>query len=645
MPIDLTAVASRFAAVFAGQLRDATAAQKGIEKALARRREAARAAERATGQLPILTFHGSALMLYLADAQHGALFASAAEPSLGDHLAGDARHFLTGLSRATAPFRSDSQETVVLRFVAGAEAALAEVDDPVRRFAVPHPEVFAPAHRRGADLFGLAALGFRALAQAATTTGGIRRLTEQIRGVLPLPAPQATVVPYTWPRTPDEALDAAAFELIAVTVLIGAAPGLIDVLPGTADVLLRHTVLLLKSWVLDLLAVGEAKVLELRGDAIEITVTRLSRMGGQGVAMLGGALGVIGSQVTLSAAVYRSVGTALATGIGDFVVLLGRFLVGLVELVRALPDLLRVVTAFDMARLPLVHFSLDDLLDADGNAVNTALRDKLLAALLVAEGISVGVSADQPLLVTLRPLAPRIDAARRLVSALFDSSGPVTLPEGAPSRFRSDFPDLGGALFGEGRRERVLAVVEAFQGAVRTGVTASLRRTQEGLGLAARAAGDAGRDWRAGPADGMWPAAEQATALTDRLLGPEQGAPPGPSGAIARAFESWLATGGILLVGEAIPGYVGELAAQWRARLAEGTELTAPLTPTSPHILRKRAVLGRVTVPRMTLRLPRGRELDEVLAEEIAGQFAHAVRGAYRTGTDRLRELAGKKGQ
>lgn len=644
MPIDLTAVAGRFAAVFAGQLRDATAAQKSIEKALARRRESARAAERVTRQLPIFAFYGSAVVLYLTDAQRGALSFGTAEPSLGDHLMGGAGRFLTGLSRATEPFRGDSQETVVPRFVTGADAALSEVDDALRRFAVPHPQMFAPARRRGTDLFGLAALGFRALAQAATTTGEIRRLTGQIRATLPLLSPQAPTAPHMSPRGPEEALDAVAFELVGVTVLIGAAPGLVDVLPGTIDVLLRHTVLLLRSWVLDLLVAGEARVLGLRGDAIEITVTKLARMGGQGVAALGGALGVIGAHVTLSVAVYRSVGAGLAAGVRDFVVLLGRFLTGLVDLMRAVPDLLRVVTAFDMARLPLVHFSLDDLLDADGRAVNTGLRDKLLAALLVAEGVADGVSADQPLLVTLRPLSPRIDAARRLVAALFDSGGPVTLPEGAPLRFHSDFPDLGGALWGEGRRERVLAVVETFQTAVRAGVAASLRGTREGLDLTARAAGEAMRDGWPGTADRVRSAAEQSTVLADRLLGPGEGAPSGPSDAVARAFESWLATGGILLVGEAIPAYVGELATQWRARLAQGTELTVPLTPTSPHILRKRAVLGRVTVPRMTLRLPPGRELDDTLAEEIAGQFADAVRGAYRTGMNRLREPAEQKG-
>ncbi|MFI1105939.1 hypothetical protein [Streptomyces melanogenes] len=644
MPIDLTAVAGRFAAVFAGQLRDATAAQKSIEKALARRREAARAAGRATGQLPIFAFHDSALVLHLADDQRGALLVGTAEPSLGDHLTGGAARLVTGLARATEPFRGDSQETVVPRFVTSVDAALSDVDEAMRRFAVPHPQMFAPARRPGTDLFGVAALGLRALVQAATTTGEIRRLTEEIRATLPLPAPQAPTAPQMPQRGPDETLDAVAFELLGATVLIGAAPGLVDVLPGTTDVLLRHTVLLLRSWVLDLLVAGEAKVLALRGDAIEFTVAKPARMGGQGMAMLGGALGVIGAHVTLSAAVYRSVGAGLAVAIGDFVVLLGRFLTGLVDLMRAVPDLLRAVTAFDMARLPLVHLSLDDVLDADGRAVNTALRDKLLAALLVAEGIAVGASADQPLLVTLRPLAPRIDAARRLVAALFDSGQPVTLPEAAPLRFHSDFPDLGGALFGEGRREQLLAVVETFHGAVRTHVAASLGRTREGLNLTAGAVSEAMRDGWPGTADRVRSATEQAIALTDRLLGPEQNTQPGPLDAVARAFESWLATGGILLVGEAIPAYVGELAAQWRARLAEGSELTAPLTPTSPHILRKRAVLGRVAVPRVTLRLPPGRELDDTLAQKIAGQFADAVRGAYRTGANRLRELAEQKG-
>jgi hypothetical protein len=111
---------------------------------------------------------------------------------------------------------------------------------------------------------------------------------------------------------------------------------------------------------------------------------------------------------------------------------------------------------------------------------------------------------------------------------------------------------------------------------------------------------------------------------------------------LAAAFEGWLAAGGFELIGDVIGGYVDGLAAHWRERqVAEDTEPTTVVTPTSPHLLRRNATVGRVVLPRLTVRAAPGRALDEELADAVAARFAVAVREAYAAGSQRLRDLAG----
>jgi hypothetical protein len=78
----------------------------------------------------------------------------------------------------------------------------------------------------------------------------------------------------------------------------------------------------------------------------------------------------------------------------------------------------------------------------------------------------------------------------------------------------------------------------------------------------------------------------------------------------------------------------------WRHQVEAGEELTAPMTPTSPHILRQRAVLGKVAVPRITLRAAPRRQLDESLVEFMRDAFQTAVERCYITGQRRFTELA-----
>jgi hypothetical protein len=106
------------------------------------------------------------------------------------------------------------------------------------------------------------------------------------------------------------------------------------------------------------------------------------------------------------------------------------------------------------------------------------------------------------------------------------------------------------------------------------------------------------------------------------------------------AFERWLAGDGFRIIQAAIPLYIAEMRAWWREQARAGEESMVEITPTSPHILARRVRLGRVRVPRLTLRA-NGRAHDEALVRELAQRFHDAVRAAYSDGQRELAQIAG----
>ncbi|MFL6120429.1 hypothetical protein [Actinophytocola sp.] len=658
MPIDFAAIAARFAVAFAAQLKNAVTAQKSLEKALGRRRDAARLVDRATGGFPIVRFYDGAVSLVLPPNQRALLTLATPPLSVGQGLAAGGHDFLDGLALATAPLRGDSQETAIARFLTGADSALREVEASLVRFEKAGPQMFDPNRRTASDLFGLAALGFRALAEASRRSGELQRLTEQLAATtgvlgmaLPVPAaPDGGAAAST--RSMAETMDALAYEVVAGIVVIGTLPGLIeDLVTGLVP--------WLELVVLGELSAIEQHVLDFRAAAFEAVFGGLTRLADRGTHLISGAHYVIAAHVTFELRFLRVFATELAVGVRDFIHGLTEFLGDVVDLVRWLPTLLQAVTGFELTRIGSsalgwvtehsINVSLDNLLDDDGTGVNRTLQarlnwliDKFEGALRKAhENRVVRWVAGDYVERGLRAVA----SARWLVRELFVSGGPTDaiprLPEAAPLVFHSDFPNLGETFFGAPTRAGVVGGVERIERALRTGVGTALNRTARAFtDLAGEFATEATRS--ATVDTRLARVAEQSDRLADTVFGPEVAAErrERPEEAVARALESWLATGGFLLVGEVIPGYVAELAAHWRATLAEGTELTAELTPTSPHILRRRATLGKVALPRLTLHGGVGTELDEEFADAVADRFAGAVRDAYETGQRKLAGLA-----
>jgi hypothetical protein len=653
MPIDLAAAAARFATAFATQLLNVTTAQQSIDKALAKRLQADRDVERASSRFPIVQFIDGAVTLRLTPAQAQVLTLDR-PMAFGEQLAAGGLKFLDGLADATRPFRADSQETAIPRLLTGLDRMLTDIEGSVRRFSTPTPGMFHSGDRTGGDLFGLAALAFRVLAEAGGKDGQLRRFTAEAGAALSIvrPAPVAAGPDAGGGRSLSDALDAAAFELTAAFTVIGALPDFLTILLEGVDLRLRLTLL-------DELAGIEAEVLGLRRDAFDTMFTGMMQLADDGVWYGAAARQVLLINLSFQLTLWRLFGTELALGLRDFVIHLGDSLGAVVDLLRWVPKALAGITGIQLTKFAsdgffasLIDLKLDDLLDPAGTSVNRDLQAKMTFLVDVAEekilnsklGRIAGVFSE-----TVRRARRSIPRARRLIAALFNSGGPgdriPELIEAAPLKFHSDFPRLGDSTFGPSTALGLSNAARELFGALRSTVERAGERAAGGLTeLADAFAADSARAARVQAGRGVLLAGGEANALAATMFGPEI-EPARPADAVATAVERWFADGGILAVGAVIDGYVGELARYWQAQLTTGSELTAEVSPTSPHILRRRARLGRVTMPRLTLRAPAGAKLDEELAELLAGRFAGAIADAYRTGEQRLAELARSGGQ
>jgi hypothetical protein len=110
-----------------------------------------------------------------------------------------------------------------------------------------------------------------------------------------------------------------------------------------------------------------------------------------------------------------------------------------------------------------------------------------------------------------------------------------------------------------------------------------------------------------------------------------------PIDRFARAFETSMGKGGFLIIGEVLPGYVGAMRSYWLGHWDQISEASEPMT--SPHILARRARLGRVRMRSMTLRVEAD-SLDDDLARNVARRFRTAIQDAYQTGVARHAALA-----
>jgi hypothetical protein len=656
--LDIDAAVDRFRDGLTREARRMALTHLGIVPRLRVRREQARIVDESTRDFPIVRFFNEAVTMSIAPGQHGLLAASSAPPSLGAQFLRGGARLVDGLTHAWAPLGGRGQARFVGRFAEGLDRMLGAVVASMERFETPSPAMFDPTGRSAGDLFGLAGMAFRALSEASEVGGEIDRFRERLRGTLHIlghtpadevPASRSLVDTGSWQQPLSETFDVIGMQLLGAVTILAA-------LPKVVDVLLRVTWLRIQLKVLEALETAERHVLELRRSILEAAFFGLTGWADRMLDLAAGAFDIVGQNVRFFLRLWQTIATEFGDGIRTFAIDLTGFLRDVVALIRAIPSVIDALVHFDLTKLitsaigrAVPTFTLSDLLDRDARNVNVALKRKL-EAIIVAARIALERANTHlgPVgqIVTGKYVAYARRQLRRamwLVQELFPGGGAVFPAEPPPMPRIPDFPDLYQTLFGGGRAARLASAIDRLGTVAADGLQRAARRSMRGLGEL----GDAIARDTAGAAhireDRLDRVAQGADTLADRLVGPQLEAERSrrsPNDIVAQAFESWFASTGFELVARVIPDYAAELAAHWRAQIAGGEEPMPLVTATSPRLLAQRAIVGRVAMPRMTLRA-RAAELDQALAAEVARQFAAGVTQAYQSGTRQLQVYAG----
>lgn len=654
MPIDLLPVTSTWLAAFEAHRRHIIGVAGLLERWLHDRADRMAVLERRTRAFPIFAFEGRALSVTIDPQQHRAL-----QPyrSAGAAWAAPFVAFGRGFTRIP---QAVEDEMILPNLLGMIEGLFNLIGDSVTRLVDPRASTFNPANARFSDVFGLFAMAWRGL---TTSTGQLRLIVRDIglaRRQFAAPAATggdtaANAGPAAAPAAGGDTLGDIGRWLTGAIAIIPAIPDWIRTIAGAAWLRARE-------WLLDTFQGIEARVFGLRRQVLGFILQTLPEMLREVPAIVAALATMMQWSLhyfALVARIYLEVAVAALT---RFVRGIYSQINGVIDTINSVLSLVDSVLDFDLLNLikPFmgpagvlidmigVRFTLNDLIDVGTGAVNMIMYGTLKAAILAARGV-VAAGGHIPLVGRLPFVGARLTALRRqlsralglidqIVDALFRNTGGPMAETAAP-RIRA-MPDFYSLLFGAPPAELARHVRE-FGNALGTNMRGLLNQVSVTLGGLAEVFTNTAADLaRTGPARRMAGFGTEAGTLANslyddqiRALGSRIAATP------AGPFERWLAGNGFLILERAVPLYIGEMRAFWNEREAAADGPYVEITPTSPHKIARRAPLGRVRVPRLTLNA-RGRAHDEALVRELAAGFRDAVRDAYASGHRQLAQIA-----
>lgn len=660
MPIDLVSLTSDWLAAFHAHRRRIVGLSGLLDDWLAQRLNRMGELERRTRAFPVFAFAGRALSVVVDAQQHGAL-----RPYRNAGQAWGAPFVAFGRGFTRIP-QAVEDELILPNLLDAVQGVIALIGASVDRLVDPRPGTFDPRNARAADLFGLFAMAWRGL---TASTGQLRLLVRDIglaRDRFAAPAHAAG-------GSAAATLDASAGTVVAssggsdvlddVGRWLAGAIALLPAIPDWIQTLASAAWLHGRFWLLDTFQGIEARVFELRRQVLGFLLQALPGLLREVPALVAALATMLQWSIRYFALVARIYFEVAVDALTRFVRGIYTQINGFIDTINDILSLVDRILDFDLLQLikPFmgaagvvidmigVRFTVDDLIEAGTGTVNMVMYGTLKGAIIAARAAIVA-GGHIPLVGRLPFVGARLNAFRRMllrklglveqiVDALFrDTGGPMVETAGPRITSMPNFYDL---LFGAPPADLARQVRE-FGSALGGNVGALFERVAGTLrGFAAVFARTAADLARTGPAGRMArfgrDAAGMANELYDdqiRALGDRVRAEP------IGAFERWLAGNGFRIIERAIPLYIAEMRAWWReqARTGEGPYLE--VTPTSPHILARRARLGRVRVPRLTIRAG-GRAHDEALVRELAQRFHDAIRNAYADGQRQLAQIAG----
>lgn len=655
MPIDLLPITSTWLTAFEVHRRRIIGLAGLLERWLAERHERMAELERRTRAFPIFAFEGRALSAAIDPQQHGALRAYA---NAGSAWAAPFVAFGRGFTRIP---QAVEDELILPNLLGAIEGVFDLIRGSIDRLIDPRASTFNPDTARFSDVFGLLAMAWRGL---TTSTGQLRLLVRDLglaRDQFAAPGGAAAVVPVPTAPGDDAAGSSGDGDMLGdIGRYLTAAIALLPALPDWISTLLSAAWLRARDWLLDTFQGFERRVFELRRQVLEFMLQTLPGLLREVPALVAAVATMLQWSIqyfALVARIYFEVAVdaltrfvrGIYTYVNDFIATINRVFAMIDRILNF--DILDLIKPFlgvtgviiDMIG---IRFTVNDLIDVGTGTVNFVLYASLKTAIFAARNAlrAAGPSRYIPF------VGSDINSARRkalwalglveqIVDALFRDTGGMMTETAGPTL--TSMPNLYDQLFGAPPADLGNQVRE-FGRALGTSVRGLFERvsgTLRNLGeVFSRTAADLART---GPAQRMERFGRDAAGLANQLyddqirtLGERIQAQP------IGAFERWLAGDGFRIIQAAIPLYIAEMRAWWREQARAGEESMVEITPTSPHILARRVRLGRVRVPRLTLRA-NGRAHDEALVRELAQRFHDAVRTAYSDGQRELAQIAG----
>ncbi|MBZ4417436.1 hypothetical protein [Myxococcus sp. RHSTA-1-4] len=668
MPIDLARIAAAFEAPFALQLKGISLAFEEVGRRLRARLREASLLESASRDYPTLTFRDDAVTLWIDRVQHRALAPSTPAPSFGASLQRAGSRFSRELGRVRLAVR---QERLVPGLFERTAEVLEAIDASIARFERVSPEMFDPRRRKASDLFGEAALLWRALGSSTEHLRGVagqlaeaqalftdyftgrellQRLEAERTGQAVAHAEEALAAagtPGPLAESPVAMLEEGTRLLVGTALVLPLIPEWLTLLHGPGGANLRLA--LLDAFSKHGVAALEETVIGLRRQVLDTVYGDLLKVAQQASDFLWAVERVFLGTLRVFLEFGHLYGEELVTAVVFFVEDLSKYLHAwtvVIEKLRRFVDfimnadllpLLATAMGFGGARLLLLipgmpSLSLRDLLVLDANVRRVATRAGALSALTMAEAeLSL---VPEFLFKDKKKHLRQLDLMKQVVRAATTAPPPLP-PETARFQYPEHvgFPHLGWAFFGWGApdfRSTLATLRDGVQRTVRENLLVGEDLLENVADVFQRVQTEA---MLLGAPERYRAISEQSEQLTATVFGAQAEELQARLAArrpdlLAEAFEGWLAMGGFQLVGQTLPLYVEEMDSWWHA----GQEAY----PTSPHLLARRARVGRVSMQRLTLDA-RGRPLDEALALELAHQFQGAVATAYTTASEELR--------
>ncbi|MES3153129.1 hypothetical protein [Sphingomonas faeni] len=643
MPIDLAAIA-RAQAPFRGAVDRLLGSFTPLGPWLSQRLDQLRILEPRTRGFPVYAFEGTALVGRITATQSGALTAHRPDGSIGGAIAAPFVAFGRGVGRVAQAARD---EMILPTLLGAIREIIAAIDAQIAAFATPTATMFDPRNAHAGQLFGLAAMAYRAV---VSSTGQLRALAGDVavvRGLVGIP-PQASPRVATATRAADPAatipsyLNAQPIEIF--TRYVVAALIVVPTIPDLLETIVRGVWTGLRMVVLTAIQSVEGQLAALRRRVYAIFFVTLPHK----LRRLPALVTVMGMLLADNVRHYGDFAQrhfALLTEVlHDFLEAIRDYINHYIAIVDTVLSAIDHVLDFDLLALIkpflgpsafiLDHFGIrvtpNDLIDAAGSAVNFVLYHALQGMILAARAAVFPMPG-----ATGRDASRALRLVGEIIDALFASTGSYPAETIAPRM--PLMPNLydraigrRGATVGRSVANWGTAIANDIAGIVGGGARAL-------TDLAATFEASADDAARTGPSLTRF-AATTATAANDlfanqvKTLGTEQQSAPG-------AIERWLTTGGFAAIGSVIPIYVGAMRAFWHDEMIAGRGDTVVVTATSPHILARHAVLARVDMHRLEIR-GGGQSIDAALVRETASRFQRAVQDAYGEGERVLAQAA-----